>query len=56
VIDEVVRLRAQAAKCRWLVNTLEDRRAVDALSQLARESDAEADLLEANAKSGNEPP
>ena len=45
--NEIARLRAQAAKCRWLTEWVGDPKSVESLEQMARESDAEADRLEA---------
>lgn len=41
------KLRADAARCRRLSNSMYDKRAIEALQLTAREFDAEADRLEA---------
>jgi hypothetical protein len=44
--DEIARLRARAAKCRWLTDWVTDPQSIESLKEMAEESDAEADRLE----------
>lgn len=46
-IEACAKFRADAARCRRLVNSVTDRRTIDSLELSAREFDAEADRIEA---------
>jgi hypothetical protein len=46
-VQACAKLRADAARCRRLGNSMFDKRAIDALELTAREFEAEADRLEA---------